>query len=224
MTETTGFDILSQNGSLSDLGVIIVDKNQISTRSKQIIAAVNHLLTGRTTPLVMSLDGGSGAGKSTLAAELASVLEAAVISCDDFFDASISDEEWDTCTAEQKCLRCIDWERLRKEALTPLIAGREARYHPFSFTSGNGVAASLVTKNPAPVIILDGIYSSLPVLSDVVHFTVLVDVTPEIRRERHNLREGSSDAAWHLRWDSAEDYYFSTIRPPALFDLVVTNQ
>lgn len=67
---------------------------------------------------------GSGAGKSTLAAEVASHVGATVIQCDAFFDATITDEEWNTSTSEWKCRRCIDWQRLHKEALLPLIAGK----------------------------------------------------------------------------------------------------
>ncbi|MBY7143543.1 hypothetical protein KFZ56_10895 [Virgibacillus sp. NKC19-3] len=70
------------------------------------------------------------------------------------------------------------------------------------------MSPSFVTKEPSMVIILDGIYSSLPELSDIVDVKVLVDVLPEVRRYRHNVREGNDDEAWHQRWDPAEDYYF----------------
>lgn len=189
-----------------------------------IVSAINKRLKGRNSPLVVSLDGGSGAGKSTLAAEAASHLGATVIQCDDFFAATITDDEWDTFTPDQKCRRCIDWQRMRTEALLPLIAGKNAQYYPFSFSSWNGLSSYLVTKEPAEVIILDGIYSSLPELSDVVDYKVLVDVLPDVRRHRHNLREGNDDVAWHLRWDSAEDYYFSVLCPPTSFDLIVVNE
>ncbi|MBY7143544.1 (d)CMP kinase [Virgibacillus sp. NKC19-3] len=83
--------------------------------------------------MVVSLDGGSGAGKSTLAAEVASHMGATVLQCDEFFDATIADDEWDTYTLELKCHRCIDWKRVRTGALLPLITGETAHFHPFSF-------------------------------------------------------------------------------------------
>jgi len=165
--------------------------------------------------------GGSGAGKSTLAADVATHVRATVIQCDDFFSATISDAEWDTYTSEQKCRRCIDWQRVRIEALEPLLAGRIALYLPFSFASGDGLASHWVRRDPARVVILDGIYSALPELSDVVQLTVLVDVLPEVRYQRHNHREDNDDVAWHVRWDPAEDYYFTVVRSPSSFDLVV---
>ncbi|WP_054022976.1 hypothetical protein [Bacillus sp. FJAT-28004] len=204
-----------------------MEENYLSHKSQEavqsIISAIHERLVGRTSPLVVSLDGGSGAGKSTLAAEVASHVGAAVIQYDDFFDATITNEEWDSYTSEQKCRHCINWQRMRTEALLPMIRGENAQYHPFSFSTGNGLASSLVTKEPSEVIILEGIYSSLPELSDVVDLTVLVDVLPELRRNRHNIREGTDDVEWHLRWDSAEDYYFTVLRPPSSFDLIVIN-
>ncbi|TJY44512.1 hypothetical protein E5161_03805 [Cohnella pontilimi] len=190
---------------------------------ESIVSIVKRRLVERTGPLVVAIDGGSGAGKSMLAADAALYLGATVIQCDDFFRATITDEEWDTYTPEQKCLRCIDWQRMRTEVLSPLLAGHKAQYHPFSFSSGNGLASHFVTVEPSNCIILDGIYSALPVLSDVVHLTILVNVIPELRRHRHNIREGSSDTEWHARWDAAEDYYFSELRPPSTFDLIVEN-
>lgn len=205
-----------------------MEKSHLSPKTSEavqsIVSAINQRLIGRTSPLVVSLDGGSGAGKSTLAAAVASHLGATVIQCDDFFAATVTPEEWDTCTVEQRCRRCIDWQRMRNEALLPLLAGEKAQYHPFSFSSGNGLASQSVTLEPSDVIILDGIYSSLPELSDVVHLTVLVDVLPELRRQRHNIREGTDDIEWHLRWDPVEDYYFSVLRPPSAFDLIVVNE
>ncbi|UNK16332.1 (d)CMP kinase [Paenibacillus sp. N3/727] len=200
----------------------LTHKSQEAVQS--IVSAINHRMISRTNPLVVSLDGGSGAGKSTLAAEVASHLGATVIQCDDFFAATITDDEWDTYTTEQKCRLCIDWQRMRTEALLPLLAGENAQYCPFSFSSSNGLASNLVVKEPSEVIILDGIYSSLLELTDVVHFTILVDVLPNVRRHRHNLREGNEDVAWHRRWDPAEDYYFSVLRPRTSFDLIVNNQ
>lgn len=204
-----------------------MEKNHLSAHSLIAVQSIVSTIDRRLIdgyPLVVSLDGGSGAGKSTLAAEVALQLDAAVIHCDDFFDAAVPDKDWDTYSLEQKCRRCIDWERMYNEALLPLLEGREAQYRPYySVSSVNGSASHLVTIEPSKVIILDGIYSSLLELSDVNHLTVLVDVPSELRRHRHNTREGNDDLDWHLRWDPAEDYYFTVLRPSGTFDLIVIN-
>ena len=188
-----------------------------------IVSSIEHRLTGRAEALVVSLDGGSGAGKSTLAAQAAERLGATVVQCDYFFDATITDVQWDSFPVEKKCHLCINWQRMRNEALLPLLAGKEARYRPFSFSTGNGLASYEVALQPAKVIILDGIYSSLPEMLDVVDLSILVDASPELRRHRHNIREGTDDAEWHRRWDEVEDYYFSVLRPPASYHLIVSN-
>ena len=203
-----------------------LEKSHLSQNSfnavQSIVSAINLHMNDKY-PLVVSLDGGSGAGKSTLAAGVTLQLGAAVIHCDDFFDATVPDNDWDTYSLEQKCRRCIDWQRMLNEALLPLLEGRKAQYYPYYFLSGNSLGSNLVTIEPSKVIILDGIYSSLLELPDVNHLTVLVDVPPEIRRHRHDIREGTDDLDWHLRWDSAEDYYFTVLRPPTTFDIIVVN-
>ncbi|WP_152654553.1 (d)CMP kinase [Oceanobacillus sp. CFH 90083] len=125
-------------------------KNSQITKAaaQQIVSAIKARLKGRTNPLVVSLDGGSGAGKSTLAADVASHMGATVIQCDEFFAATISDDEWDSYTSELKCRRCIDWQRMRREVLLPLLAGENVQYHPFSFFLKIGCHRLLSRKSP----------------------------------------------------------------------------
>src|SRR5699024_6470639 len=127
----------------------------------------------------------------------------------------IPNEEWDALSLEKRCRICIEWERLRQEALLPLLARQKAVYHPFYSKN----ATDRVVKEPAHVILLDGIYSS-QWLPEYVHLNVLVDVSADVRYKRHNLREGTEDKEWHLRWDPVEDYYFSKLRLPETFDVV----
>jgi len=81
-----------------------------------------------------------------------------------------------------------------------------------------------VRRDAARLIILDGAYSSRPELADLVDVAILVEVPVATRRARLALREapGFLDA-WHQRWDAAEDYYFSAIRPPESFDIVLDS-
>ncbi len=146
---------------------------------------------------------------------------AAVVDGDDFYIGG-SDAEWDARTPEEKVAICIDWRRLRAEALEPLLAGRVASWHPFDWDAGHGLAEHRIVCKPASVVILDGAYSARPELSDLIALSVLVDVPAEVRRERLTRREGSIDE-WHARWDAAETYYFTHVRPRSAFDLVVSN-
>jgi uridine kinase len=188
-----------------------------------IVSAILPLVAGRRTPLLVAVDGRSGVGKSTLAACVAARVGATVVESDDFY-AGGTDAEWAQRTAEHKAAACIDWRRLRVDALDPLLAGRTAVWRPFNFATGVGLAAHTVRRAPAAVIILDGVYSARPELSDLVDLAVLVESRDDlVRRRRLIAREGTSFMdAWHALWDEAEDHYFTHVRPRASFDLVVT--
>jgi len=181
-------------------------------------------------PMLVALDGGSGAGKSTLARVLADALEAVVVPLDDFYAAGIPDRAWDAMTDPERLAQVFDWNRLRLEALEPLLAGRPASWQPFDFESGllpdgtYGLSARPVERAPASIILLEGAYAASPPLADLVDLAVLVDVPIAERHRRLAVREDQAFLArWHLIWDPVEAYYFEQVRPPDSFDLIVAG-
>lgn len=90
-----------------------------------------HRPDGRN-PYLVAIDGPSGSGKTSIAEAVAGPLGAAVVHSDDFFTAGLSDEDWDVRSAAARARDCIDWRRLRVEAIEPLLAGRAAEWHPFT--------------------------------------------------------------------------------------------
>jgi len=205
----------------------------LASAASVIVAEVRRRMRDRPggVPLLVALDGGTGSGKSTLAALVAADLDAAIVESDDFFAAGITDAEWGAMAPGERAAAAIDWRRLRREALEPLLAGTSASWHPFDFAAGTRpdgtyrLAAAVVTRRPASVIVLDGAYSARPEVSDLIDLAVLVDVPTSERHRRIALRETDTAflAAWHARWDAAEDYYFTHIRPASSFDLVVAT-
>lgn len=196
-----------------------------------IVTAIRQLKAGRAAPLLVALDGPSGAGKSTLAGLIAAQLDAALIPSDDFFAAEITDAGWEARDPAARARDAIDWRRLRAEALEPLLGGQAARWHAFDFEAGpraDGTYAlqtAWTERQPAAVIVLDGAYSTRPELLDLIDFSVLVEVPSAVRHARLGAREAADFmVAWHARWDAAEAYYFTHMRPPASFDLVVTTE
>ena len=195
-----------------------------------IVEAVMRSAASGKAPLVVGFDGRSGAGKSTLASQVAEETGATVVPMDDFFAASISDAEWDRMTVEERWANVFEWQRIRSEAIVPLIAGRVARWHPFDFDTGPradgtyGMKTSTTEVEPASIIIIDGAYSSGPQLADLIDLTVLVETLDEERRARLGRREKAEFLAqWHARWDAVEDFYFSHVRPRNSFGLIVTT-
>ena len=203
--------------------------------ARAVVAETLRVLARRPPPVLVALDGPSGAGKSTVAARAAAALAAGalavtVVPGDDFFAAEIPGAAWDAWDPRERAARAIDWRRLRRDALEPLLAGRPARWHPFDFAAGarpDGtypMRADVEERPPAPVVLLDGAYSARPELADLVALAVLVDAPPAVRRARLAAREDPAFlAAWLARWGPAEAYYVTHVRPPETFGLVVAT-
>ena len=172
-------------------------------------------------PLVIAPDGPSAAGTTTLAAELGLRLAASVVTGDDFYRDIPEEHRW-ALTAAEGVEEYFDWQRLRHEALEPLRAGRRAQYHPFSWLPEGGLGDQMVTVQPTPVIVLEGVYTGRPQLRDLVDLAVLVETDAEERQRRLTAR-GHGNDAWWPRWGAAEDRYYAAICPRDVFDLVVAG-
>jgi len=107
---------------------------------------------------------------------------ASVVAGDDFYRDMPEEQRW-TLTAAQGVAEYFDWQRLRHELLEPLRAGRAARYRPFSWRPEGGLDDRVVTVDPAPIVVLEGIYAARPELRDLVDLAVLVE-TPADERHR----------------------------------------
>jgi uridine kinase len=179
-------------------------------------------------PLVVALDGRSGAGKSVLAQAVALHTGGCVLEGDDFYAPRLDREGLAAAAARSAAELAddgvIDWRRLRSEALEPLAAGRPARYHPYDWESGDGrLLEREVVVRPAPVVIVDGVYSARPELADLVHLRVLVSASDDLRARRILERGDEDETGWPAVWASAEQHYFTHVSPPGGFDLHVTN-
>ena len=180
--------------------------------------------------LVVAIDGRSGAGKSTVAHALAQEIGAAIVPCDDFFAANVSNAEWDALTPEQRVAEAMDWRRLRREAIEPLRAGRTALWYAFDFQAGPRSDGTYPMQEapkelgPKTVVLLDGAYSARPELADVLDLKVLVEAAHATRETRLAAREAPAFLRrWHARWDAAEEHYFTRVRPPPAFDVVLST-
>ncbi len=138
-----------------------------------------------------------------MAHELARTLGAAVVNGDDFY-AGGTFAEWARKMAAEKATYCVDWQRLRVEALEPLRSGRPATWRPYNWETLVGLSSVTKTCDPAPIIILDGAYSSRPELADLLDLTVLVRLPDPIRLERLVLLSFSMAQTTYpkaIKWD-----------------------
>jgi uridine kinase len=163
--------------------------------------------------LVLAIDGHGAAGKSTIAEVVAEATGAAVVHTDDFFRAPPR-----PLPARQPLEGYYDWRRLRAQALEPLRARRGAVFRRFDWARGSGLDGT-VTVEPSDLILVDGVFSAAPELSDLVDRSVFVD-TPEQERLRR-LHRRVTPEEWDAEWLVAERAYFELTRPPGSFDLIV---
>ena len=204
--------------------------HRLADAAQTILAEIERRTDHRQAPMLIALDGGSGAGKSTLAAILGQNIHAVVVPLDDFFAAHIPDWQWEAFSIAERAKHVFDWQRLRADALEPLLANRSATWYPFDFAAGlrpdgtYALSAHSVERQPAPVLMLDGAYSASPQIADLVDLTALIDVSVSERHRRLAARENEPFLQrWHAVWDDVETYYFTEVRPKASFDLVVSG-
>ena len=188
-----------------------------------ILAAVTRARDRSDRPVLVALDGRSGVGKSTVANRLVPLLDARLVAGDDFY-AGGTDEEWAARSAIKRLEHAFDWRRLRAEALEPLLAGQPASWRSFNWLSWEGLSDEVIVCEAGPVIVLDVVYSGRPELSDLVDIAVLLTLDDRERRARLVSREGAPYIArWQALWESAEDHYFSSVRKPDSFDVIVSS-
>ncbi|MEO6892302.1 MAG: hypothetical protein ABI456_21605 [Ktedonobacteraceae bacterium] len=199
--------------------------SDLQSAADMVVFEISRLLK-RKNPILVALDGRSGTGKSTLAQAIASRVEGVVVVGDDFYSGG-NDDAWSGLSAKQKVDKGIDWQRMRAQVLEPLLAQKPASWHALDFKPEIGWLGwkdEAVELEPAPVILVDGVYSARPELSDLVDLTVLVEADDAVRRQRLVIREGQAFMdRWHRLWDAAEDYYFTSICPRASFDIIIRN-
>jgi uridine kinase len=201
------------------------NESNLHSVANRIVFEISRLLQ-RKNPVLIALDGRSGTGKSIIAQAIARRVEGIIVVGDDFYSGG-NDDAWSGFGAQEKVEKGIDWQRMRTQVLEPLLAKQPAFWHPLDFKPVIGWVGwkdETVKLEPAPVILLDGVYSARPELADLVDLAVLVEADDEVRRKRLVMREGQVFMErWHRIWDAAEDYYFSHIRPRSSFDMDVRN-
>jgi uridine kinase len=169
--------------------------------------------------VVVGIDGPSGAGKSTLARELAVLRDdVAIIEGDDFY-RPLTGSTREALTPLEAVDLLFDWERLRDEALAPLLRGEEARYRRYDWEAGR-MGEGVGTVAAAGVVLVEGCYVARPALRGYLDLIVVVDAPREICVAREPAR-GQDDPETVARRRAAEDWYLERQDPRRVADLII---
>ncbi len=169
----------------------------------------------------MGIDGPSGAGKSTLVRELTLLRDdVAIIEGDDFY-RPLTESTREALTPLEAVDLLFDWERLRDEALAPLLRGEDARFRRYDWEAGR-MGEGVATVPAAGVVLVEGCYVARPALRGYLDLIVVVNAPRELCIERQ-LARGEDTAETIARRRAAEDWYFERQDPRRVADLVISG-
>jgi uridine kinase len=166
--------------------------------------------------VLLAIDGDAAAGKSTLAAELARAYGCEVIHMDDFFlppnlrTQSRLDEPGGN----------VDYERFKKEALMPLLAGESFAFRPFDCKIWD--FNSEIQISPNRLTVVEGAYSMHPTLAHAYNLKIFVKIDAEEQMRRIRTRNGLEMAEkFENVWIPMEKRYQAAFNIEADCDLVL---
>lgn len=179
------------------------------------VLAAARALQQDPAPALLVIDGRCGSGKSTLAAWLGQELDCQVVHMDDFYlPFARRRPDWMNHPGAN-----MDFARLRKEVLDPLLSGHTARYR--AYVCPRDTFKDAVLLPPRPLTILEGSYSLHPDLAAQAACRVFVTCSPACQRERLQSREGDHFAAFEARWIPLEEGYLAACHPETSCDFVL---
>ncbi len=166
-------------------------------------------------PFVIAIDGRASSGKTTFAAKLQKVINAPVISTDDFFRPRVNGKIEMTEFAGN-----FDLNRFKSEIVDAVLSDKTLEYGVFDCKQGR------ITHNVKPaksdVYIVEGAYSLHPSLSEYADIKVFFTINGEIQKDRIINRNGIEGYNNFKKiWIPAEERYLEHFEIESKCDYVV---
>ncbi len=151
---------------------------------------------------ILAIEGGSGSGKTTLAAILQAVYGATVFHMDDFFLRP----QLRTAERYKELGGNIDRERFLCEVLLPLKEGKPVSYRKFDCHTLS--LSDPVTVIPEKLTAIEGAYSMHPAFAKFYDFSVFLDISEALQKDRIEKRNGDYAPVFFEKWIPMEKAYF----------------
>lgn len=163
-------------------------------------------LCGRTR--VVTIDGPAGSGKTSLAQELAEELDGCeIVHMDDMYAG------WNQDLIFEFPNRIDSW------ILTPLQFNLAGHYLKYNWIKEQ--FDQVVTVDPTPYLILEGVGSGNPLLATKITFRIWIEANPDILLQRLIKRDGESLRNELVGWQKHELNYFNQAKVKEHSDLNV---
>ncbi len=182
------------------------------------VALIERLLETKER-VIVALDGMSCSGKTTFAAQLAQKFSGSVVHMDDFFLPA------DRFTEQMQALPGgnMDRARFQAEVLSPLAAGADFSYAPFSCKEQ--ALLSDKTQVTGRLIVVEGAYALLPAWGRYWDLSLFLQVSQEEQQGRLLLRNGARGMVPFLkRWIPREETYFAACHVRNRCDQIVDGE
>jgi uridine kinase len=165
--------------------------------------------------VICAIDGPCASGKTTLGKMLQSEYGGNLFSMDDFFLQP--HQRTDKRLAEPG--GNVDYERFKKEVLTPLIKRESFSYRPFDCARME--MGQEINISAHPFNIIEGSYSLHPSFTGMYDIKVFLDITPEEQMKRLSQRSPKLLDRFINEWIPLENVYFKAFGIKRMCEIVL---
>ena len=166
--------------------------------------------------VVLAIEGGSASGKTTLGDILSELYDCGVFHMDDFFLRPIQR----TPERYAEVGGNVDRERFLQEVLQPLSKGETVKYRKFD--CGVMHMGEEIHVEPKTLTVIEGAYSMHPELAKYYDFSVFLDISPELQKERIQKRnEPQLAKRFFEEWIPLERQYFCKMKIKEYCDIQI---
>ncbi|MAG12475.1 hypothetical protein CL630_01550 [bacterium] len=171
------------------------------------------------TPVIIGVSGLGGVGKSTFATSLGEIIHAPIVGVDSFMK--------DRPTEDYSLWEIMDFPRLEKEVLKPMLANKTTFSYGHFDWEQNGIIGRREIKHQG-LLIVEGVGLFRPELKKYLKLTIWVDCPVEeaINRGKKRDREeyqNPQDEYWDTIWKKNDQEYLEAYHPEKTADIIVNN-